>query len=86
MLLLIVIVLLAIVVLVIEWISKSNTIIKLTISIISMVTIRSNVNINKTSTGTIYISSSTSSNMINDRTIINSIIMIETISIDTVHY
>ena len=86
MLLLIVIVLLAIVVLVIEWISKSNTIIKLTISIISMVTIRSNVNINKTSTGTIYIISSTSSNMINDRTIINSIIMIETISIDTVHY
>ena len=58
---------------------------KININIVDIVTIRSNANINKTSTDTIYIINTTSSNMINDIIIIDSII-IKTISIDTVYY
>ena len=84
MLLLKVIMLLAILLLIV-FIPNNNTIIKLTIDILHRVTMRSNVNIDKSSTETIYMINITISNMINDRTIIDSII-IKAIRIDTFHY
>ena len=84
MLLLKVIMLLAILLLIVL-IPNNNTIIKLTINIINRVTMRRNVNINKSSTDTIYMINTTISNMINDKTIIDGSI-IKAIRIDTFHY